>query len=257
MQTRRERAIARLERRQQWAESRDKQSQSAFDGVQRISSNIPFGQPILVGHHSERHARADARRMDNGMRKSVECSQMADHHRSKAQGIETQLANTIFSDDENAVESLQAKIDKERALVEQMKNANKVIRKFKTDHAAGIEALQVVGFSETQAQKLFQPDCMGQIGFASYSLTNRGANIRRMEKRIVHITNMKTRTAKAEAQGGIVIEGTGDYIRVTFADKPSREILNDLRGAGFYWGSGSWTGKREKLPASVNVEPLA
>ena len=46
-------------------------------------------------------------------------------------------------------------------------------------------------------------------------------------------------------------------MRVTFAEKPDREILDALRAAGFGWGGGSWCGKRENLPAEVKelVEP--
>jgi hypothetical protein len=40
-------------------------------------------------------------------------------------------------------------------------------------------------------------------------------------------------------------------VRVTFAEKPRRELLNELRGAGFRWAGGSWQGRRDALPASV------
>ena len=56
--------------------------------------------------------------------------------------------------------------------------------------------------------------------------------------------------------GGIVIEeigSLGDYARVTFAEKPEREILDALRAAGFSWGGGSWTGSKAKLPESVKA----
>lgn len=49
-----------------------------------------------------------------------------------------------------------------------------------------------------------------------------------------------------------MIEGSGDYVRVTFAEKPDREILKQLKAAGFRWGGGSWSGRRDALPASVN-----
>lgn len=40
-----------------------------------------------------------------------------------------------------------------------------------------------------------------------------------------------------------------DYIRVTFAEKPDRAVLDALRNAGFSWSRGSWYGYRAKLPA--------
>ena len=36
-----------------------------------IADNIPFGQPILVGHDSECRARKDAQRIEDGMRRAV------------------------------------------------------------------------------------------------------------------------------------------------------------------------------------------
>lgn len=99
-------------------------------------------------------------------------------------------------------------------------------------------------------------DFAGRIGFPSYALTNLGANIRRMEGRIIEIERQTARTEKAESGGGVVIEGSGpgefgDWVRITFAEKPEREILDALRAAGFIWGGGSWTGERGKIPAVV------
>src|SRR5258707_10679155 len=45
-----------------------------------------FGQPILVGHHSERHARKDAERIENGMRKTVQMWQTARYWEQRAAG---------------------------------------------------------------------------------------------------------------------------------------------------------------------------
>ncbi|MFD9422258.1 MULTISPECIES: ParB/RepB/Spo0J family partition protein [unclassified Streptomyces] len=42
------------------------------EAADQISKRFEFGQPILVGHHSERRARRDADRIDTNMRRSVE-----------------------------------------------------------------------------------------------------------------------------------------------------------------------------------------
>lgn len=251
--TRRERAIARLERRREWAAGRRDKAAAGFAGVERICSMIPLGQPILVGHHSERHARRDQSRIQNGMQRACENQDMAKHHESKAAGIAAQLANTVFSDDPDAIEALQAKIDSERAVVERMKSVNKIVRKapknlWTTDKQIALES---IGLLAGQIKRLFEPDFCGRIGFASYELTNRGANIRRMEKRIEEIKRRNATAENAEEAGGVIIEGTSDYACVTFSEKPDREILNDLRAAGFRWGGGSWIGRRENIPASV------
>lgn len=61
-----------------------KRSQSAFGTAREISSWIPMGQPILVGHHSEKRHRRDAARIDNNMRKGVEESRRAEYWQQRA-----------------------------------------------------------------------------------------------------------------------------------------------------------------------------
>lgn len=66
-----ERAAERAERFEGYAEKREAEAGRAQKAVKAIADGIPFGQPILVGHHSEKRARKDAERIENGMRKAV------------------------------------------------------------------------------------------------------------------------------------------------------------------------------------------
>ncbi|WP_201759000.1 DUF3560 domain-containing protein [Acidisarcina polymorpha] len=81
-----DRAEERADRFSDYKESRIEDAQRAHDAVHRIADNIPFGQPILVGHHSERHARKDAERIENGMRKTVQMWQTARYWEQRAAG---------------------------------------------------------------------------------------------------------------------------------------------------------------------------
>ena len=45
--------------------------------------------------------------------------------------------------------------------------------------------------------------------------------------------------------------GQNDYARVTFPEKPTREIITALKAAGFSWGGGTWFGKAAALPQIV------
>ncbi|MBT2405605.1 MULTISPECIES: DUF3560 domain-containing protein [unclassified Streptomyces] len=78
-QDREERAEDRAERFAGYADSAARNSQAAWKSGREIADNIPFGQPILVGHHSERHARRDRERIDNAMRKSISEGDRAQH----------------------------------------------------------------------------------------------------------------------------------------------------------------------------------
>lgn len=57
------RAEERADRFEGYAESRRDESNAAFDAGRRLANTIPFGQPILRGHHSEGRARRDAERI--------------------------------------------------------------------------------------------------------------------------------------------------------------------------------------------------
>lgn len=66
-----DRAEERAERFEGYSTRRAEDAEGALRGVSAIADNIPLGQPILIGHHSERHARRDAQRIEDGMRKAV------------------------------------------------------------------------------------------------------------------------------------------------------------------------------------------
>ena len=81
-----ERAEDRADRFEGYGENRKRDAESARKAVAAIADNIPLGQPILVGHHSERHARRDAKRIENGMRKTVRMWECAEYWTRRAAG---------------------------------------------------------------------------------------------------------------------------------------------------------------------------
>jgi hypothetical protein len=78
-----EKAEARAERMENRADKADAESTSRYEAAKEIGSYIPFGQPILVGHHSEGRHRAAIKKIDNNMRKSVEASEKASYYRDR------------------------------------------------------------------------------------------------------------------------------------------------------------------------------
>ncbi|MCA1605343.1 MAG: DUF3560 domain-containing protein, partial [Acidobacteria bacterium] len=70
-----ERMDARAERLSDRAARRLAQADAHQDAANRIAEHIPFGQPILVGHHSERRARADQERIARNMDASCQLRQ--------------------------------------------------------------------------------------------------------------------------------------------------------------------------------------
>jgi len=81
-----DRAEERADRFADYSQSRLGDAQAAHKAVSAITDNIPLGQPILVGHHSERRARKDAERIENGMRRAVKMWETSKYWQSRAAG---------------------------------------------------------------------------------------------------------------------------------------------------------------------------
>lgn len=81
-----ERAEERAERFEEYSDKREQDANRAHAAVAAIADNIPLGQPILVGHHSERHARKDAERIENGMRRAVKMWETSKYWEDRAAG---------------------------------------------------------------------------------------------------------------------------------------------------------------------------
>ncbi|MGA3406846.1 MAG: DUF3560 domain-containing protein, partial [Candidatus Bathyarchaeia archaeon] len=81
-----ERAQERAERFKEYSENRKEDAENARETVSAISDNIPFGQPILVGHHSEARARKDAEQIENGMRRAVQLWETSKYWEDRAKG---------------------------------------------------------------------------------------------------------------------------------------------------------------------------
>lgn len=81
-----ERQAERAARFEQYSENRRDDAERARQGVAAIADNIPLGQPILIGHHSEKHARRDAEKIESGMRKTVSLWETSKYWTERAAG---------------------------------------------------------------------------------------------------------------------------------------------------------------------------
>lgn len=90
-----ERAEARAERFDVYSENRKRDAESAADYVESITNGIPLGQPILIGHHSQRKAEKDAQRIENGMRRAIKMWNTASYWINRANGA---IANAKYKE---------------------------------------------------------------------------------------------------------------------------------------------------------------
>ena len=80
-----ERAEVRADRFEGYSEKRTAEAESAHAAVEHISERFAGGQPILVGHHSEKRARKDAEKITNGMRKALKLWDTASYWTDRAE----------------------------------------------------------------------------------------------------------------------------------------------------------------------------
>lgn len=119
-------------------------------------------------------------------------------------------------------------------LQELMKSANKIIRD-KKEHKS--ERLIELGYKEKQAEIILKPNCMGNIGFASYTLTNNNAKIKRLKDKVLI---MKNRIARKESFEPIPFEGgsidiQADRVCIFHDDKPEKDVRDKMKARGFHW----------------------
>lgn len=174
MTTYRERRERRAEKLDEWAEKR-RANQAALSEAARAdeaATGIPFGQPILRGHHSQRRHERAIERIDQAMARSVDNSRKASDMASRADGIRDQLDNSIYSDDPDAIERLTEKLATLEAKREAMKKRNADYRR---EHKAELKTMSA--YQRGQA-----------VPHPSYELSNLGGVISNTKRRIAQIT---------------------------------------------------------------------
>jgi hypothetical protein len=243
---------ARIDRMRELAERNSHQAQMSFDTAHKMADIIPFGQPILVGHHSEGRDRNYRARIQGKFEKGIELQKKAEYYAGRVHAAEHNPA--ISSDDPTAVDQLQAKIDKAEACQALMVAANKIIRRTAGTRAEKIAELEALGIPKP-VERLFEPDFAGRVGFANYALTNNSGNIHRMKERIAHLQKHSTDTT-AEIQAGdirIVDNVEINRVQIFFPGKPNDEIRSNLKSNGFRWSptEGAWQRQRSQYALDI------
>lgn len=237
-------------------------SQAAHSQAHKMAEAIPFGQPILVGHHSENRDRNYRKRIHNTFGKAFALQDKANHYTQKAASVGT---GGISSDDPAAIEKLRSELVSLTTAQEQMKATNKVIRSNKTPETQ-TAALISLGFNEAIASQLLKKDFAGRIGFASYALTNNNANMTRIKKRIAELESRRKRADLEQVAEGFTYreDTTENRVMFVFEDKPDATTREILKRHAFKWSptrsawvrqlnnAGIWSGRQVFKQLSVN-----
>jgi hypothetical protein len=237
------------EKRQRLLHRADKKDNAATGSFQRahdLVKDIPFGQPILVGHHSEARHRRSLDRSHNAMGKGVALSDEAKRLRGRAAAVGT---GGINSDDPSALQQLSARLAK----LEENQNAMKRInRQYRKGGWAAVE-----GLTETEretAKAAMQADWRSDPKpFESYRLTNNNANIRRIRLRIKELQSIAQFEDFSEEFEGYKTSAcvADNRVRVEFDQRPNRDVTHFMRRSGFVFSRQAMAWQRKLNAAGL------
>lgn len=201
----------------------------------RTHLDIANGQPILVGHHSEKKHRSHLKRMDNAMRSSIEAEKKAEYYEHRAEAAANNRA--IFSDDPEAIEKLKEQIDILVRRQDFMKEANKLLK------ADRIQELEVLA-GPSGAADLQKPNFCGRTGFPRWQLSNNNANIRRLRERLKVLEQKKDLVTQEKQVGDVrVVQNVeANRVQLFFDGKPEADVRAVCKSRGFRWSprAGAW-----------------
>jgi hypothetical protein len=241
---------ARVSRFRELSAKAESEGNASFQRARDITSLIPFGQPILIGHHSERRHRADIKRSDSAMARGCANLSKSRYYADKAEAAESN--NAIFTEDPEAVIKLQTKIAALEKKQRFMVSANKALKK---NTPAAYASL---GLSAEQIAKLKAPDFCGRMGFPSYALSNNSANIRRLKKRLASVqVKANTPTSEQVINDVRIVENTEDNrCQLFFPSKPAASVRAYLKSHGFRWSrfNGCWQRHRSTRATCLAAE---
>lgn len=242
-----ERRQARIDRLEERAEAAEKESHDAYDRASAIADRIPMGQPILVGHHSERHARRDQANIERNMDKSVAADKKAKYYAGRAQAAAENTA--ISSDDPHAPEKLTAKIADLRARLERMKAINKYYRKHGT--CVGFE-----GLSDERAREIensIQYHSWAPVPYPDFELSSVRQRIKAAEQRLTRLQVIDQMDDRDVPFSGGVIRVNNDInrVQILFDERPYAAMIEKLKGAGFRWAPSEKAWQRQKSPSAL------
>ncbi len=230
MSTYRERREARAERLQERAGTREERAAAVFKAGEPFTSDYAFNtQPGHIPFRAKLIARED---------RAHESLAEATGMRSRADGIEGQLATSIYDDDPDAIAQLRERIARLEAERDAAKAANAAYRR---EHKAELAAM-TSAYDRRQA-----------VPYPSYHFQNLSGNLSRQRDRLARLErDAQARAAEPLASaGGVTVREVGGWTEVQFDDKPPADVRRGLKDHGYRWHAGCWRGTDAAYAASL------
>lgn len=228
----------RIARYNELAEKNAKLSEQQAEQASKMASVIPFGQPILIGHHSEKRDRNYRKKIQRMNEKSWESEEKSKYYENKAEAAETN--NAISSDDPHAIEKLKEKLKSMENNQAFMKAANKLLRNKKATEQEKIDLLSEYKIESAEVREMI----ISGKGFQHFNLSNNNAEMNRIRKRIVFLEKLSKMASQEITINGlrIFMNVEANRLQLFFPGKPEENIRQQLKRHGFRWSprEGAW-----------------
>jgi hypothetical protein len=219
------------------------ESTARYTQARTMQDVIPFGQPMMPGHHSYKSDRNYRDRIWSNIGKGVEAERRAEELERRAEST----GHAITSDASDAPDLIAERIATLEHKQAVMKRRNGIIRKYKgkgTD--AVVAALVADGMTEDRARQLAAPtEPWLRPGYPSYALSNNNANIRRLRDRLEELARLAaTGPSDTGERDGMTFGEDVDAHRVwvAFEERQPSDVVDQLKRHGFRWAPslGRW-----------------
>lgn len=158
--------------------------------------------------------------------------------------------NIIKAGDADALEQLQAKVEKLEATQAKMKEMNAYYRKHKTLKGYG----SLTDEEAAELDKKIESDLLYKVPFAPYELTNNNAKIKNTKARIAQLERLKNGAETAETQQAgkyatdlfkVVENAEIMRLQLFFDGKPEADVRAVLKKNGFRWSPSNEAWQRQ------------
>jgi len=234
------------------AEKAKKESTQYIQKSKDAVVGIEPGQPVLIGHHSEKKHRAAIKKMDSAMQKAIKANDKSTYYQ-----IKTTIAvnnQSISSDDPKAESLYKDKLEKLQALQEFMKSVNTFWRKNKTmkgyPKISDEKAAQIDEYMKTASSWVQKSG-----PFEKWELSNNNAEIHRIKEKIKSLEELDGMIEEIVKfpNGEMRINVKINRVQLIFTDKPSQEIRVMLKANGFNWAPSEGAWQRLRTMAAIRV----
>lgn len=242
-----ERREARIERLEERVNKTMQKADDRFATAHQIGSYIPFGQPILVGHHSEGRHRRDLDKIDTNMRKGCDLLEKAKKQKWAAEGAAKN--NAISSDNPDALNLLRLKLADAESDHKHLADTRKAWQMLQR---GTLEKNKTISDDIKEAVIAFVPgtEYFSREPVLAYELQNSNANIKTIKDRIANLEKM-AEPAQPDRQIEditIIDSKTLNRVQIVFPGKPDDATRLLLKRNGFKWAPSQGAWQRLRTP---------